>query len=298
MSGRRASLTIAAFAAALGVVPACVGTTEGERFPFDAFAAGPADADGALSFTNDRGYAVTLSRASLTVGPVYLDAAAPSGVIDRGTGARFRVPSLFGVRAAHAHGGDAGRVVAEVLSQLTVELTRGEPARFPTRGTAVGEPARALRLMFLPPPGVAPEATKTPQPTLVVEGRATGVDGAGSPVDVAFRGALLLDDTWLGSTAPGTAGYESIVDLRTVSGVRADVHPTDGGSLLLRVDPRALLAGCDFSTLSSNPLDPSDATRRLLVQSRTGAGTDQVMRNLFQNLKKSSGVYAATWQRP
>lgn len=269
----RASLALAAFAATLGVTPACLIPTGGERFSFDARAAGPADADGGtLRFTDDRGFDVALSRATLTLGPVYLDAAAPDGDEPRSTWWRALGP--LAVRAAHAHGADEGQIVGEVLSTVTVELTRGQPVDFAARGTSLDARVRALRLRY------------DAAPTLLVEGRARGP----GDVELGFRGALALDDAWLGA-----AQARRIPDVRAVTGVHAELRPTRGGSLLVRIDPRALLEGCDFASLSTSPVDPTDPTRRLLVQPTATAPADQVMTRLFDNLRRHDGVYDARW---
>lgn len=275
----RTSAAIASFAVALGVAPACLVPTSGDRFQFDAQAAGPADADGgALVFTNDRGFAVTLSRATLTLGPLYLDSAPSEDALPHSWWRRL---TPLAVRAAHAHGDDEGQLVGEVASQVTVELTRGAPVSFASRGTTVDQPVSSLRLGFAPP--------STASPTLLVEGRARGADG----IDVGFRGALVLDDSWRRE-----AQARGIADPRVVTGLDARMRPTRGGALLLRIDPRALLAGCDFGQLGANPVDPTDPTRRLLAQPTAEAGPDQVMGALFDNLRARTGVYDARWLGP
>src|SRR6185503_5135813 len=58
---------------------ACVGTTGGDLFTFDAAASGPEDADPArpFTFTSGLGYRVTLTRAKVHIGAVYVNNAFP-----------------------------------------------------------------------------------------------------------------------------------------------------------------------------------------------------------------------------
>lgn len=283
MTTGRWCAALAAASVALGVAPACLAPTGDERVSFDAVAAGPLDADGgALTVVDARGASITLTRASLTLGPLYLDADASEHA------GLWRRLSPLGVRRAHAHEVGSARVVAEVLSQVTVDLLSGSPVTFPSRGSGTSERASALRLLFAPPPGAA----DAPPPTLVVEGRARGDDPAGGPFDGRFRGALTLDAGWLAARPD----LHDLTELRTVS-VRAPVLPEEGGLLSLRVDPRALFAGVDPSTIAREPADPADPGLRLLGPPRAGADAGQATRRLFENLRSPSS-YAASWRAP
>jgi len=67
--------TIIVAAAGLALA-GCVGSTGGKTFTFPAAAAGPADATSPLSFSMG-GFDVTLTRAVLHVGALYLNQSAP-----------------------------------------------------------------------------------------------------------------------------------------------------------------------------------------------------------------------------
>ena len=63
----------------LGILSGCGDSTGGARVSFSAFAAGPASATGGpLTFTNHQGYAVTLTRAKLHIGAMYLNQTVPT----------------------------------------------------------------------------------------------------------------------------------------------------------------------------------------------------------------------------
>ena len=286
---RGASLAAIFALAALASLPnvGC-GATGSKRFAFEARVAGAARTDGSasgpLTFVNETGWTVTLTKASVTLGPVYLNVIAPLR------------PTAFNrleaIRLAHAAGEshlEGGRVVGEVLGQVTFDAL--SPAEVPMAppGTILEEEVRTLDLWFYPPPGVAPETVKTDTVALDVAGEATkGTD------DVRFRGALVLDDAWLPNAQAGQTGAQTITSVRQVRGIPADFTPTEGGHLTLRFDVRACFRGADFSNLAANPRDP-DGTR-ILVQAKSGkVTTDQVMTNLYQGMRASTGTYAAQW---
>lgn len=275
--------------AALFATAGCASDTGETRFSFDARAGGierPARDAGPLTFTNERGWTITLTKAAVTFGPVYLNVAPP--LREEGLS---RLLDLF-VKPAWADGDDhlgAGRVVGEVLGQVTFDALSSEPVAFPTSGTLAQERVRTAEIWFYPKPGVAAETTKIGTPALDVAGSAT--DGRSS---VRFRGALVLDDAWLPEATAGARGALSITEIRKVRGVPAAFYPTEGGHLDVRFDVEELFRGADFSNLEGNPTD-ADGTK-ILVQSKSGnVTTDQVMTNLYQGLRSAKGTYSVRW---
>lgn len=269
MSRRRALGVVFALAsvAAFGC-----GATGNKRFAFEARAAGAPRADGAASgaftFDNETGWSITLRRANVTLGPVYLNVIAP------------RESRL-----------ESGRVVGEVLGQIAFDALSPTEVPFPTRGTITDDEVRTVDLWFYPRAGVAPETTKIDTVALDVAGEATkGAD------DVRFRGTLVLDDAWLPAVQPGEPGGQTILTVRQVRGIPADFIPTEGGHLTLRFDVKACFRGADFASLAQNPEDP-DGTK-ILVQSKSGKYlTDQVMTNLYEGMRAQNGTYSVTWTR-
>src|SRR5215210_3894457 len=109
---------------------ACVGTSGSDLFFFDATAAGPIDADPArpLSFTTGGGYEVTLARAKVHIGAVYLNRAIPvSGAQET----KCFLPGLY---------------VAQVTGGLDVDALSAEPQPFPTQGEALEDHALAAEV--------------------------------------------------------------------------------------------------------------------------------------------------------
>lgn len=289
MIRRRALLLLAPVMLAAWAA-ACGGGTGSARFTFNASAGGiERDASQPFSFTNDYDWEVTLTETSLVFGPVYLNTVAP---ISQQQGF---LQQLFGPKVAWAsensHLG-GGRIVGEVLSQIRVDLLSPTLSSFSVPGTLTEELIGSTEVWFYPEPGVAPESTKIDFAALEVRGRATR-----EGISVPFSGKIYLDDTWITSTTSSATGTASIEDIRQVRGIPSAFFPRedDGGSLEIRIDARALFAGADFSNLADSPIDPSDGESRLLVQSKTGKGTDQVMRAIYNGLRASRGTYDVRW---
>jgi len=284
-------VSIAAFAATtiLSVGPVGCGSTGSVRFAFDARIAGVArDVTQPLTFVNERGWTITLEKANVTVGPVYLNVIAPL----RDDESSF-VPWI-GVRRAFGdddHLG-AGRDVGEVLGQVTFDALSPSFTSFAVQGTMTQEQVRTAEIWFWPPPDQTPEAVNIDSPVIDVAGEAVRGD-----VAVRFRGALILNDAWTSDAKPGERSAQPVTALRKLRGIPTSFFPTEGGALEIRFDIRPLFRGADFSNLASNPADKDG--RKILIQSKTGKfTTDQVMRNVFQGLRASTGTFAVRWVVP
>jgi len=81
------------------------------------------------------------------------------------------------------------------------------------------------------------------------------------------------------------AGATPICKQRIVSPIPAPVTLVKGGSLVLRVDPRALFVNVDFAALlpSSEGYAFSDDS------------SDQPSANLYQNMHSAGGLYTFSW---
>jgi hypothetical protein len=289
---KRYLVAVWSFFAALSLtVPSgCAGTTDRSRFGFEARAGGAATglSPTDFTFTNERGWAITLHKANVTLGPVYLNTVAP--LVDGPVG-------LLGhfVRSARADGGDhlgGGRIVGEVLSQITFNALSSELVPFPGLGTTTDEPVRTTDVWLYPAPGVSADTTKIDTVALDVAGIARR-DGR----ELRFRGSLVLNDAWLPDATAGQRGTTSIALLRRVRGIPSGFTPANGGSLEVRFDVRAPFRGADFSNLEASPVDREGI--KLLVQSKSGKNTtDQVMTNLFQGVRATTGTYAVRWVSP
>lgn len=280
--------TIGILAPASLLLPtSCASNTGEKRFSFEARVGGATreasrqDAD--LTFVNERNWTITLTKADVTLGPIYLNVVAP--LHDTTT-------SLLGlfVKNAWADGEshlDTGRVVGEVLGQVTFNTLSSELISFPVSGSLAQEQVRTAEIWFYPKPWTSTEAA-----ALSVAGTASLGEKT-----VRFRGDLVLNEAWQPDVTAGARGTTSIAELRKIRGIPAPFYPTEGGHLEVRFDIEQLFRGADFSNLDDNPQD-HDGTK-VLVQSKSGAHTtDQVMTNLYQGLRSTSGTYSVSWVGP
>lgn len=276
-----------AFGVMCVLAAACAGGTGARKFDVDAFASGHPDVAKGRPFVNDLGYAVRLDRATVTAGPVYLNVVAPRGGATTARGFLFPFE-----RVAHAHGEDhlgSGRIVGEVLGQLTFDALGGARVPFPTRATVTNEAVRTVDVWLYPPPGSDPE-TKKVRAALDVEGTA---ERGGATV--RFRGGLAIDEAFLPDAEPGTRGARTLSEIRRIRGIAASFTPEEGGALEIVFDVREAFRGCDFGALTANPKDPDGAFR--LVQGKT-TGNDQVVTSLFQGLKSATGTWTVRFVSP
>ena len=262
---------------------ACGADTGSRRFSFDARAGGAASATGApLVFTNQVGWTITLSRADVTLGPVYLNVQPPLRV---GGWYDWLVRPAF-AQASHL---DEGRVAGEVLGQVRFSALSAELVPFPVAGTLAQEEVRTAEVWFYPSPGAPAESSAIDSVALDVAGEASR-----EGVVIAFAGQLVLDADWLPQQVAGTRGNASITEIRQVRGIAAGFYPEEGGHLELRLDVTRLFRGANFASLEGNPVG-ADGVRQL---TQAPESRDQVMVNLYQGLREANGTYALSWVVP
>lgn len=241
--------------------PSCVGTTGGDLVELQAYAAGPADADGSLRFETSLGYRVELTEARLFVGGIYLNRARPTSV---SSDTSCSLPGIY---------------VAEVLDGREVDLLSSEPQPFPGSGSATSERALTGEVWLS-----SGDVNQTSSSTVIlrVAGR-TERDGR----SLTFEGKLTIgQNRSLPVTDAALPGQHPICKQRVVSPIALDLKPSPDKRLLLRIDPRAMFANVDFATLSE-----SDGVLRFSDQT----GVDQGSDNLYAGLRRASGVYSFGW---
>jgi hypothetical protein len=263
----------------------CTGGTGSQRFSFTAQVRGTApSATGDYRFVNEKGWRITLTRATVTLGPVYLNVVPALG---------SESASLWDwvVRPAYAQGEmhlSSGRVVGEVLSQVTFDALTSDAVAFPSGGSVTQEQVRTAEVWFYPEPGTPGDARQLDTVALDIAGSAER-DGE----VVRFRGLLKLDEAWISEQNVGSRGNLSLTEIRKVRGISADFFPSQGGMLELGFDVKRLLRGADFASLASNQTD-ADGTKILLP----GKAGDQVMTNLYQGLHQVDQTYSVRWVLP
>jgi hypothetical protein len=234
----------------------CVGSTGGDLFTLEAYARGSAGAGD--TFVNAKGFRVTLTRANILVGAVYLNRAVPTSV-SSGTSCTLN-----------------GIYVAEVAGPLVLDALSPSLQAFPGGGTATAERARSGEVWL------TGGDVNDPHDDSVILDVAGTVERDGERHE--FEAALTIGDNRLGVTPPESPGLKPICKERIVSPISVDVTPARGENLLLTVDPTRFFANVDFDTLTPDSAgvlhfddDPATAT---------AAST-----NLYVGLRASAGVY-------
>lgn len=255
---RRLALTFA-----LLTLTSCVGVSGGRTFEFESAAAGPADVrDHALHFTTPRGYDVELTRAVLHVGAVYMNELLP---------------------VANAQADDcisSGRYTAQVTRGRDIDLLDATPQAFPLPGVATGTVSRAGEV-WLTGGDVYDENDGSP----VFAATGTARRGADViPFEVLFS---------IGSSrkrpppSPAQPGANPLCRERIVAPIPLEIFPREGGSLLVRVDPRKLFVAIEFAELA-----PSSGAN---ARSFRDDGSDAPSAALYGALR-SSPVFAFEWK--
>ncbi len=188
---RVAALTLlgstGALCVALGIEACGAGSeTSGRRVALDTRVALASDA---AAFITAAGWNVTLTRASISTGPLYyFDGAPPLVQLRSRPGWQFTLGAL-GVGSAHAHPGhyQAGRALGQMLEAWSVDLLAGA-ADLPT-GDGVTGVYRSARFSFSSPP-VGPVAGELDGHAAVAEGVA---ERSGGP-PLHFRATADLAD--------------------------------------------------------------------------------------------------------
>jgi len=245
--------------------------TSGERASFQTgFTGGLSDSDTVSSFTNSRGWTVTLSKAYVALGPVYFYSSPPQ------TALLERLLGNGTARACPAHAQfDKGAVLGEVLEQYAVDLLSGEVLDTGLRYGVAGT-ARMFEVHLHPPGEVAPGSTaSTFEPlnghSIWVAGTATK-DGS----TVEFEGGLTIPDE---GTLRIVMSIPTELELRDT----AD-HP---GRAVVKVHLDAWFYNVDFGSLTE-----------LAGSGRYVIGEDTQAYQALQVGLRSRTSYSATWRNP
>jgi len=239
----------------------CVGSAGGDLFEFSAFAAGPTEANGSFEFESGTEFHVSLTRAKLHIGAVYMNKTVQTSV-SSDTSCTL-----------------AGIYVAEVTTGLDVDVLSGTPQPFPLPGFTTSDHAKTGEVWLI---GEDPFGESDPTVILDVVGTAT--KGAET---YPFEGAITMGKNQIISPPPPqTPGKSPVCKLRIATPIPLDIVPRDGGSLLVRVDPRGWFGNVDFSKLE----------KKSGVYRFKNSAEDQPSANLAHGLVASIGSYVFTWE--
>ena len=251
----------------IAVLASCVGTTGSGLVTFRLFVSGPRDVDATRPFEFDsgRGYHVTLTRATLHVGAVFLNRSVP---IAGAQATSCVLPGIYVGQVVPPSGGLG----------LDVDALSPIPQQFPALGSGTADHAEAGEVWLTGGPVDAAD-----DPTVILDVAGTAVRGGDT---FRFEGKLTIGNNRLtdrGSSAQ--PGAHPICKQRIATPIRTNLTPRDGGDLLLEIDPRGWFGNVDFSALAPSSDDPS-----LYVFVDDEAG-DAASRNLFRALHAFDGVY-------
>lgn len=256
------------FALLFPALSACTGTTGGEILSFRAYAAGPEDAAAGqpYSFETSRGYSVTLTRARLHVGALYLNRSQPT--------------SVGGSTSCHL----SGIYVAEVTSGLDIDLLSPELQAFPAEGSATSDHARSGEVWLFGGGDI-----NDPEDSTVILDVVGSARGSG--LDLPFAGKITIgQNRQVVALSPAAPGANPICKQRIASPIPVDLDTAAGESLVLRVDPAGLFADVDFDALEASEDSPP------LYRFRDDNG-DAPSRELYFALHAASNkTYRITWE--
>jgi hypothetical protein len=256
--------------ATLLLVCGCGGTTGSALVTFSGEASGPSDAShGPLSFRTGSGADVTLTKARLHLGAVYLNQTVPA------SGAAAE-PCI-----------SPGIYVAELFGGLDVDLLSPDPLAFPKAGEGTDTAARTAEIWLVGGGAgsrVDVNAADDSTRILQVEGSATQ-DAVSYPFTaVVTIGANRRRQV----TNPALPGANPICHQRIVTPILLDITPKSGGTLALQIDPRPMFDAVDFSKAT----EVADAPGTYEIpDSSSGAGGA-----LFKGLTASFGVYSFSFR--
>ena len=248
---------------ALLLLTGCIQSTGGNVVAFEAHASGdPAIVTGApLTFTTPSGFDVTLNRAQLTIGALYLNQ---------------QNPQNYSLEESCVQDGIYS---GEVRGGLTVDALSAEPQPFPIAGNGTDARTRAAELWLT---GGDLFAEDDDTVLLNVAGVATrGLES------FPFEGQLTIGaNRKIPPRNPALPGSNPLCRQRIVSPIPFDVRLAAGSSVAVLVDPRAWFVAVDFSELTK--VSDVPLLYRFVDDSSSSAQPD---RALYSALRSSSGPY-------
>lgn len=267
MSIHRARVLVLLGAAALGT--ACIGTTGSELITFHAFASGPADlpADASkngLTFVNGRGWSITLTRATLHIGGVYLNRSVP---VSGGQSRQCFLPGVY---------------VAQVLNGTTIDALSPSLQPFPDPGGNGTADHAVTGEVWLTGGRIDEQDDRT----TIAEVAGSATRGGES---MRFEGTVTIGkNRRTAATDPARPGANPLCAARIVTPIPVSITPENGGSLVVRVDPRGWFANVELGDLER--VSPESDLRDIPDDSDSQPGA-----NLFSGLRAATGVYRFEW---
>ena len=256
----------------------CGSSTGGALVTFHAEAAGPTDAVAGqpLVFStaprdannNVTQYQVTLTRAVLHIGAIYLNHAVP---ISGAQPTSCILPGIY---------------VGEVLTALDVDTLSPDPQPFASEG--VGTSLQALTGEVWLTGG---DINARDDSTVIADVAGTATQGS---TTYPFTGQITIGANRAAAQSPPFPNQHPLCRQRIVSPIdlrSQDLSLAQGGTLLVRVDPRLWFAAVDFAQL---PVDTNDPAGRRFLDANDNSPDIA----LYSGVRAATGVYSFKWQSP
>lgn len=241
----------------------CVQSTGGNLVSFHAQASGdPAVVSGGpLTFTTPKGFTVTLTRAQLTVGALYLNQQNPQNYTLEESCVQEGIYS------------------GEVRGKVSLDALSPTPTPFPVEGNGTDTLTRAAEL-WLTGGDLLADVDKT----VILDAAGTATGAAGTfPFDARFT---ISQNRLLPPRNPALPGSNPLCRQRIVSPIPFEARLTEGSTLWLQVDPRAWFSSVDFAELTQ--VSDMPAAYRFTDDSASSLQPDKA---LFNGLRSASGPY-------
>ena len=241
----------------------CIQTTGGNVVSFSAQASGdPAIVTGApLTFTTPRGFDVTLSRAQLTIGALYLNQ---------------QNPQNYSLEESCIQ---EGIYSGEVRGGVTFDALSPDPQPFPVAGNGTDAPTRAAELWL-----TGGDVLAEDDDTVLLDVAGIATRGAER---FPFEGQLTIGtNRIIPPRNPGLPGSNPLCRQRIVSPIPFDVTLAEGRTVAVLVDPRAWFFSVDFAELTK--VSDLPLLYRFTDQVDSSAQPDKA---IFAALRSASGPY-------
>jgi hypothetical protein len=263
----KAVLCAAVLGAAL--LAGCVDSTGSALVTFQAVAAGPETVSGGqLEGDTGLGYHLILTQATLHIGGIYLKLSPPK------PGAQAQACVQIG--SAQFYSG-------EVRQGLDVDALAADPQPFPVAGEGTADLSPVAELWLISD-GLPIEA-ETDNKTIAQIAGTASKDGTTYPFTASIT--ISQGNRGLMSTDAAQPGAHPVCAQRIVTPILAGFTPTQGGTLLVRIDPLAWFNNVEFSEVPADDDHPG----QLAFPDRND---DQQSLNLFTTLH-STAAYSITF---
>ncbi len=255
----RALPLLAALVASIGASAACVGSTGGGVVTFDAIAHGPKNAshNAGYGFHTTAGWDVTLTRAKMQIGAVYLNRSVP---LASSRETSCVLPGIY---------------VGEVTDGVVVDVLDPAGLRFPVRGAGTKDHAVTAEIWL-----GASDINAQSDDTVLLDVAGTAVKGAAR---VPFEGTITIrKNRAIPPENAAQPGGNPLCEQRIISPIPVSLDLFDGGTLDIAIEPRAWFDGVKFDKLTE------DTPGHFLFGDDSASQPDI---NLYMGFRGNQGAY-------